>query len=359
MKWAKRFFMAIGVIAVVATALIALVVSRINKVPKVPKGFRPPTSAPIAKAPDPANPSASSVPTVAPAPALPGSDIIFTSNRTGNYEIWVMAENGTGKKQLTNDTTTDAWWPRPSTDRRLVLFNRSPAGVHDRDASKVSLWMMNADGTNQVLLRPPGLDGWGQQGHAEWSPDGKQMVMFGGSRLNPQIYLTDSLGQNPKALTKRGGTNIDPSFSADGKLITFVGCPKSICNPENYEIYSIPTAGGDATRLTDDDLRDQDPYYSPDGTQLAWLTQVKGGGATDPIGVWDVRVSAADGSGIRLLTGDDNITSRPIWAPDGKTVLVHRLEKGTDTAFQLFRINVKTGALQRLTSGADANEYPG
>jgi Tol biopolymer transport system component len=344
MKWVKRFFMAVGVVAVVVTAVIAVVVSRINKVPQVPSGFVTPTSI---------------VTPIASLPAMPGSDIVFTSNRTGNFEIWIMKENGTGNKQLTNDPTTDAWWPRPSSDRRFVLFNRSPAGVHDRDASKVSLWMMNADGTNQQLLRPPGLDGWGQQGHAEWSPDGTQMVMFGGSRLNPQIYLTDALGQKPKALTKRGGTNIDPSFSPDGKLITFVGCPKSICNPNDYEIYSMPTAGGDATRLTDDNLRDQDPYYSPDGKKIAWLTQVEGGSATDPIGVWDVRVSAADGTGVQRLTGDDNITSRPIWAPDGKTVLVHRLEKGTDTAFQLFRINVKTGALQRLTSGPHANEYPG
>ena len=46
--------------------------------------------------------------------------------------------------------------------------------------------------------------------------------------------------------------------------------------------------------------------------------------------------------------------------PDAKSVLVHRLEKGKDTAFQLFRISIdKTRKIERLTSGQAANEYPG
>jgi Tol biopolymer transport system component len=345
-RWISRALIGTAIVGTAVVGLVTVAVRRLNDAPSVPKGFVAPTTRPPAASP-------------VRSPQIDPGQILFASNRTGNYEIWVMNADGSSARQLTNDPATDAWWPRPSPDRRTILFNRTPAGVHDRDYGAVSLWSMGSRGDNQVLLRPPGLDGWAQQGHAEWSPDGSQLVMFGGNKVNPQIYLTDAAGQNPTKLTDRGGTNIDPSFSPDGSLVTFVGCPRSFCQSDDYEIYTIPTAGGPTVRLTDDGLRDQDPYFSPDGSQIAWLTEISGPGQGDPIGVWDVRVAAANGSGTRRLTRDSNVTSRPIWSSDGKTVLVHRMEKGTDTAFQLFRIDVTTGALQRLTSGASANEYPG
>ncbi len=337
----KKLLLGTVLSAAVGVGIVALIASKVNRVPSVPSGFVAPTSL------------------VASSALLSPTDIVFDSNRTGNFEIWVMAGDGGAQRQLTSDTQTDAWWPRPSPDRRHILFNRVPAGVHDTKTASVSLWVMDSNGRNQRLLRPPGLDGWGQQGHAEWSPSGNQLVMFGGSTLNPQIYLTDATGQSPRALTDRGGTNIDPSFAPDGQTITFVGCPRSFCQASDYEIYTVAVTGGPVTRITDDNLRDHDPYFSPDGNQLAWLTEVTKPSKSDPTGAWDVRLSDASGAGIKRLTNDTHITSRPIWAPDGQSVLVHRLEKGTDTSFQLFRIQVATGAITRLTSGPSVNEYPG
>lgn len=354
-RWIKRVLLAVGGLIIVGAAVIAFIAWRFNRPAEVPKDFVPPTLASETTAAS----GTSSAGTSSAGAALGEGEIVFDSNRSGSYQIMAMAADGSDVRPLTDDAATDAWWPRPSPDRRKVLFNRTPAGSHDLDYAKVSLWLMNVDGSDQTLLRPPGLDGWVQQGHAEWSPDGETMVMFGGSRFSPQIYLTDAVGQNPKNLTDRGGTNLDPSFSPDGSRVVFVGCPKSICKPTDYEIYEIPTEGGDARRVTDDDIRDQDPYISPDGKTIAWLSQVKGGKKDDPLGVWDVRIQAANGGPIRLLTGDDEVTSRPIWSSDGQSVLVHRLEKGTDTAFQLFRISIDGKRIERLTSGRSSNEYPG
>jgi len=194
----------------------------------------------------------------------------FDSDRTGSFEVFTAGTDGGSPVQLTSDPVYDSWSPRVSPDRRTILFYRAPAGKHDLDQSIVSLWAIAADGSGPVELRPAGLDGWVLQGHAEWAPDARTLVMFGGSRINPQIQITDALGQGPHAITDRGGTNLDPSFSPDGTQVVFVGCAQSICREPDYEIYRIPVAGGEATRLTDDSLRDQDPYFSPDGTRLAW-----------------------------------------------------------------------------------------
>src|SRR5918911_3891865 len=113
-------------------------------------------------------------------PTLKTGVIVFNSNRTGNDEIYVMNADGSGVRALTDDERYDSWWPRVSPDRGRILFYRSPRGVHDNDYTKQSLWVMNADGSNRRQLRAAGTDGWKIQGHAEWSPDGSRLAMFGG-----------------------------------------------------------------------------------------------------------------------------------------------------------------------------------
>ncbi|MCU1537263.1 MAG: periplasmic component of the Tol biopolymer transport system, partial [Humibacillus sp.] len=159
------------VTAVVATTLA---VSQFVAPPiaPVPSAWRPPTSLPTAR-------------------ALPTSTFAFDSDRSGNFELYTMPLAGGSARRLTSDAAYDSWSPRISPDRRTILFHRAPKGVHDLDQSKVSIWAVAVDGTGLRQLRPSGLDGWYQQGHAEWSPDGSAIVLFGGSRINPQIFVTN------------------------------------------------------------------------------------------------------------------------------------------------------------------------
>ena len=149
-------------------------------------------------------------------PALPASTttigpglIVFNSNRSGNHEICVMNPDGSDVKTLTHDARYNSWWARVSPDRHHVLFYRNLKSKRQEDYSQTALWVMAADGSGVTELRPVGLDGWGSQGHAEWSPDGKQLVMFGGPHFhNPQIYITSNTGQDPRQITNRSGQTL-------------------------------------------------------------------------------------------------------------------------------------------------------
>lgn len=333
---------ALCTLGLAGVALVVVVVVLQNRAPAVPSDFTAPTALP---------PSSST--------AAAGT-LFYDSDRTGNYEVYVAATPGGEPRRLTDNPAWDSWWPRLSPDRKHVVFYRSPKGVHDTDFNQTHLWMMNADGSQPIELRPPGLDGWVQQGHAEWSPDSSSLVMFGGSKTNPQIFVTDATGQRPRQVTERGGTNIDPSFSPDGRSIAFIGCPASICRPEDYEVYVTDAAGGpgEARRLTEDSLRDHDPYYSPDGTRLAWLTQTSASGR-HPGGSWNIRLAGVDGSGLRRVTDDDHINSKPEWSRDGQTIYFHRLEIPRLTGFSIFAVKPDGSDLREVTTGQPGvNEFP-
>src|SRR5688572_5059695 len=72
--------------------------------------------------------------------------LLFDSNRTGNYELFTARIDGSATSQRTDDETYDSFWPKLSPDRTQVLFQRTPAGVHDTDFKQAGTWITNVDG---------------------------------------------------------------------------------------------------------------------------------------------------------------------------------------------------------------------
>lgn len=336
-RFGRRPGCLLAVVAVFAVVLALAAVAHRREL-RTPAELPPVTTAPATGAP------------------VPAGTIVYDNNRTGHYELYTMPGDGGGVHQLTSTPDQDSWWGRISPDRSRILFYRTPAGTYDKDYTRTSLWVMNADGSGVTELRPEAADGWALQGHAEWAPDGRSLVMFGGKRSNPQIWVTDARGRTPRAVTERGGTNVDPSWSPDGRTVVFVGCPSALCRPVSQELYTVPAGGGTPRRLTEDSIRDNDPYYSPDGARIAWLSQTSDKG---PAGVWNIRIAAADGSGVRQVTADEQVNSRPQWSADGGLLFFHRLVYGKG-GFGLWQVKPDGSGLRDLTTGQPGSYgYPG
>jgi Tol biopolymer transport system component len=315
-------------------------------------------------------PVAADVPSaVAPsAPARPiesiaplGPDALgYNSDATGNYEIYVTDTTGKVAKQLTSDARFDSMWPRISPDRRSILFYRAPKGKRDLDVTLYSLWLMDADGLSQREIRPKGTDGWVAQANAQWSPDGRQIVMTGGNGKDAQIYVTDANGRNARAITQRPGLNIDPSWSPDGRTVVFVSCiPAAVCTEKEVEIFAVPAAGGAATRLSHNTVKDHDPQFSPDGKLIAWEAETDPNAFGKSLGSWDIFVMNADGTNERKITPGGNINTMPQWSPDGRFIYFARYEVGKKDVWGIYRMRPDGSGLEEVTSGLPGNlGYP-
>lgn len=120
-----------------------------------------------------------------------------------------------------------------------------------------------------------------------------------------------------------------PAISKDRIAFVFAG-----------DLWTVPRAGGEATRLTSDVGTETDPQFSPDGSQLAFTGEYDGN--------VDVFVMPSKGGAPRRLTSHPANDVAAGWAPDGKRVLFasNRLSQNRDP--HLYTVSVEGGFPERL-----------
>jgi TolB protein len=140
------------------------------------------------------------------------------------------------------------------------------------------------------------------------TPDGTMVGISdqtqpGGSR----VYLVPMAGGAPKKITEKAPSYLH-GISPDGKTLAFCGQRNG-----NFDVYTIPAAGGEETRLTTADGLDDGPEYSPDG-QYIYFNSVRSGSMQ----IWRMK---PDGSGQEQVTPDDGFNN---WfahiSPDGSRI---------------------------------------
>ena len=105
----------------------------------------------------------------------------------------------------------------------------------------------------------------------------------------------------------------NPSVSADGKRLAF-----GVDTQATSEIWVMNTDGSGTQQLTKDNLLDQEPTISPDGTRIAWNQWSPFPTYTDR----DIWVMNADGSGQQLLFDGFGEDYYPQFTPDGQTIVM-------------------------------------
>jgi len=284
--------------------------------------------------------------------------LLSASDATGNLEIYSQPIVNGGAVRLTTDPSFDSFRPRLSPDRRTVLFYRAPAGVGDSDLTQAALWMVGAQGGAPVEVLPQRAHGWTMQGHAEWSPNGEQLVMTAGRPHALQVWLATVDGRSARVLVDQPGDFVDPSWSPDGVRVLYSACPTQPCEPADREIFAaLANDGAERIQITNDDLADEGARFSPDGTNIVMRTQIVPPDEDGAGAVWDIRVVPTNRTSPPMrLVGDASVSAAPVWLDDD-TILFHRFDESGINA-DIYMARISGAMLIPLVLGPANDLYP-
>ena len=151
-----------------------------------------------------------------------------------------------------------------------------------------------------------------------WSPDGKTLAFVGQRNDDFDIYTIPVAGGEETRLTTAKGLDDGPEYSPDGKYIYF--------NSErtgHMQIWRMHTDGSEQEQITHDDFNNWFPHISPDGKWMVFLTYDKSvAGHPENKDVMLRLMSLAD-SNITVLAklfGGQGTMNVPSWSPDSKQV---------------------------------------
>jgi Periplasmic copper-binding protein (NosD)/WD40-like Beta Propeller Repeat len=222
-----------------------------------------------------------------------GSKIVFTSNRDGNAEVYVMSADGSGQTRVSYNTVFDEN-PVFSPDASQITF------ASNRDGN-FEVYVMDADGSNVARLTTnSALDRFPM-----FSPDGSKIIFTSGRDGNTELYTMNPDGSDQIRLTNRPGGDSQANYSPDGSRIAWRCSP--VEHPEIGDICAMNADGTDQTQLTDDPADDLRPAWSPSGAKIAFRSLRTNQG--------DIYVMKADGTHEEQLTDDPSFDAYPDWQP--------------------------------------------
>lgn len=120
------------------------------------------------------------------------------------------------------------------------------------------------------------------------------------------VYTLPAGGGTPKRVTAKGPSYLH-GWSPDGRWLVYVGERN-----DEYDIYKIPSNGGEEIRLTTAAGLDDGPEYSPDGKYI-YFSSVRSG----RMQLWRMR---PDGTGQEQITNDGFNNWFPHVSPDGQWI---------------------------------------
>ena len=181
-----------------------------------------------------------------------GRRVAFESERSGNWDIWVINVDGTGLVNLTN-SPEDERYPAWSPDGKKMAFTSKRTGNYDVYVLDVQQAL---GGTAQAvnLTQNPARDRY-----AMWSPDGTKIAFNTGRDGNQEIYVMGADGSNP--------TNVSNSpksiegladWSPNGQRMVLYST-----RPGNKDVFLLDLATGRWTNLTNNPASDEFSTWSP------------------------------------------------------------------------------------------------
>ena len=279
--------------------------------------------------------------------------------------LYVMNDDGSGRRKLTDNTTATDLDPRWSPDGRQIAFIRK---MDKKKPKTTELFVINADGTDLQQLTDNNFKDY----YPSWSPDGHQIAFQSSRSGDREVHVIEVATLAVRQLTfaeKRQGSAA-PDWSPDGTQITFErfsGIPKGPgVGFVGKKVYVMSADGQHQRPLQDWQVHDPagsmqfEPRWSPNGQRILFDDCTWHGEDM----ACRLTVASIGGTG-RIIQdiydrlGDNLLVSYAGWMENDHAILfaLKRLDKPTPN-YDLYRYAFDTRSLKRLTREPSDEGYP-
>ena len=263
--------------------------------------------------------------------------IVFSSNRNGNFEIYMMNPDGSQQVRLTNHRANDLG-PVFSPTGEDILFVSERSGERD-------LYIMRANGQGEhpVFRTAPA-----HRDDPAWSPDGKKIV-YSQHDLAADLATVYTAKADGTLVTRivdvKNAEGGEPVWAPDGTEIAYVVVDELFWASRQIRFINLKTRKQE-TLLPDDVPRMREPAWAPVHNKIAF--------------VWirpehrqqSIFIANRDGSGLQQIV--DVLALSPAWSPSGDELVY---SQATGNEAQIFKINLVTQGVTQLTH--DGSNYAG
>ena len=244
--------------------------------------------------------------------------IAYTSNRDGNWEIYVARTDGSEQRRVTHNqiaTDTDPIWG----PNNWIVYESTRDGnweLYLLDVLTGEEYRLTENEANDI--------------NASWAPSGDKLVFQSDRSGTWQLYEINLRSGIIRLLSDGTGNDFDPQYAPDGEKILFRSYRGD--SSENSVLYLMDTEGKIITAVSDAGGNATNASWSPDADILAYQTDLNG---DLDVYIYDVASGLS-----RQLTDNDVDDYAPTWLCNSSHIIFTSEIDGNPNIYQADALNL-------------------